>query len=124
MAGYDLHVEQGSSPGVDFFALPGTRVDAVVPGTVVFVGVGGDCNTASAHIAGGKNGILYTYTDITDLSVRVGQPVGWGQRVGALVSIEQDACLAEHHSSPHVHIGVIDQANGRLLRPELFFIHP
>ncbi|HEX2070226.1 MAG TPA: M23 family metallopeptidase [Thermoleophilaceae bacterium] len=101
----------GQHRGVDIAASAGTPVVAAAGGRVRFAGlVGSSGLTVSARTADGRLDISYLHLDTA--TVRAGQSVGLGQRIGT-VGTSGDPST----SAPHLHFGVRDAGTRRYRDP-------
>jgi murein DD-endopeptidase MepM/ murein hydrolase activator NlpD len=107
----------GQHRGIDIDAPTGTPVVAAVGGTVRFSGlVGSSGITVSTRTADGRFDVSYLH--LSAASVRTGQAVGPGERIGAAGTTGSPSS-----TTPHLHIGVRD-AGTRRYRDPLDFLPP
>jgi len=107
----------GQHRGIDVAAAAGTPVTAAVSGHVRFAGlVGSSGLTVSVRTANGRFDVSYLHLATT--SVRSGQTVAPGQRIGAVGTSGRRSKAA-----PHLHFGVRD-AGTRRYRDPLDFLPP
>ena len=88
----------GFHPGIDLSAPTGTPVSAAAAGRVVFAGFDGGGYGKLVEVAHG-NGVLSMYAHLSAFSVRVGQSVATGARVGRVGSTGES-------TGPHLHFEV------------------
>ena len=108
----------GQHRGIDIAAPVGDAVVAATPGKVTFAGVAGTSGlTVSIRTADGRFDTSYLHLSST--SVRAGQPVAAGQRIGAVgISGRRSA------EQPHLHFGVREAAQRQAYRDPLDFLAP
>jgi len=107
----------GQHRGIDIAATAGTPVVAAAGGTVRFSGLVGTSGlTVSVRTAGG--GLDTSYLHLATASVRAGQAVGPGERIGTAGASGRPSTAV-----PHVHFGVRD-AGTRRYRDPLDFLPP
>ena len=107
----------GQHRGVDVAAAAGTPVTAAVSGHVRFAGlVGSSGLTVSVRTADGRFDTSYLH--LSTVSVRSGQVVGAGERIGAVGMSGRPST-----ATPHLHFGVRD-AGTRRYRDPLDFLPP
>ena len=88
----------GFHPGIDLSAQKGTPVGAAAAGRVVFAGFDGGGYGNLVEVAH-RNGVLSMYAHLSAFSVRVGQSVATGTRVGRVGSTGES-------TGPHLHFEV------------------
>lgn len=107
----------GQHRGIDVGAAVGTPVTAAVGGHVRFAGlVGSSGLTVSIRTADGRFDASYLH--LSTASVRSGQTVGAGERIGAVGSSGRGST-----ATPHLHFGIRD-AGTRRYRDPLDFLPP
>jgi hypothetical protein len=107
----------GQHRGVDIGAAAGTPVTAAVAGRVRFAGlVGSSGLTVSLRTADGRFDTSYLH--LSTVSVRSGQVIGAGERIGAVGETGRRSTTA-----PHLHFGVRDAGTRRYRNP-LDFLPP
>ncbi len=107
----------GQHRGIDVGAATGTPVVAAVGGTVRFAGVVGTSGlTVSVRTADGRFDTSYLH--LGETSVRAGDAVGAGERIGAA-----GASGPPSSAAPHLHFGVRDAAT-RHYRDPLALLPP
>jgi murein DD-endopeptidase MepM/ murein hydrolase activator NlpD len=96
-------------PGLDFAGVMGTAIHVTAPGVVSFTGVrSGYGNTIEVDHGGG---FKTRYGHLSAISVKVGQHVALGERIGAMGSTGRS-------TGPHLHYEV--WVNGRVENPDRF----
>jgi len=101
----------GRHRGIDVAAPTGTPVVAAVDGTVRFAGVVGSAGlTVSVRTADGQFDTSYLH--LAEASVRAGQAVGAGERIGAAGTSGRSSA-----ATPHLHFGVRDSGTRRYRDP-------
>jgi len=88
----------GFHPGIDLAAPTGTRVGAAAAGRVVFAAYDPSGYGSLVEVAHG-GGVLSMYAHLSTISVRVGQSVATGTRVGRVGSTGEA-------TGPHLHFEV------------------
>jgi murein DD-endopeptidase MepM/ murein hydrolase activator NlpD len=107
----------GQHRGIDVAATAGTPVIAAMGGTVRLAGVVGSSGlTVSVRTADGRFDTSYLHLAAT--SVRAGQAVVSGERIGAVGTSGRGSAV-----SPHLHFGIRD-AGTRRYRDPLDFLPP
>lgn len=107
----------GQHRGIDIAAAAGTPVTTAVAGRVRFAGVVGSSGlTVSVRTADGRFDTSYLH--LATASVRSGQVVGAGDRIGAVGTSGRGSVAA-----PHLHFGIRD-AGTRRYRDPLDFLPP
>jgi len=104
--------------GIDIAAETGAEVVAATPGTVRFAGVAGSSGlTVSVRTADGRYDTSYLHLSST--SVREGQRVAGGQRVGAVGTSGRRSATA-----PHLHFGVREAGSRHAYHDPMDFLPP
>jgi hypothetical protein len=88
----------GFHPGIDLPATPGTPVGAAAPGRVIFAALDWSGYGNLVEVAHG-GGVVSMYAHLSALSVRVGQSVSTGTRIGRVGSTGES-------TGPHLHFEV------------------
>jgi hypothetical protein len=108
----------GQHRGVDIAAAPGTPVVAAARGTVVWAGVVGSSGlTVAERTADGAYELSYLH--LSAVSVRRGQTVAAGERLGA-VGVSGTRSVAQ----PHLHFGVREAGDRHAYVDPLRFLPP
>jgi murein DD-endopeptidase MepM/ murein hydrolase activator NlpD len=108
----------GQHRGIDVAAPVGTVVVAAAAGTVRFAGVAGSSGlTVSIRTADGR--LDTSYLHLSAASVRRGERVGRGDRLGAVGTSGRRSAAA-----PHLHFGVRDAGSRHRYRDPLEFLGP
>jgi hypothetical protein len=108
----------GQHRGIDIAGSVGEPVTAAVAGTVRFAGVAGSSGvTVSVRTADGRYDTSYLH--LSSLSVRKGDRVGAGRRLGAVGTTGRRSA-----ERPHLHFGVRDAGTTHAYRDPLRFLPP
>src|SRR5918999_101547 len=108
----------GQHRGIDIGAATGTPVVAAAGGEVRFAGTAGSSGlTVSVRTADGRYDTSYLHLSST--SVREGDPVATGQRLGAVGTTGSRSATA-----PHLHFGVRDAGSRHAYHDPLGFLPP
>jgi murein DD-endopeptidase MepM/ murein hydrolase activator NlpD len=108
----------GQHRGIDIAGDPGAAVVAAVGGTVRFAGVAGDSGlTVSVRTADGRYDTSYLH--LSSASVREGQRVDGGERIGAVGTSGRRSVAA-----PHLHFGVREAGDRHAYHDPMEFLPP
>ena len=108
----------GQHRGIDVAAEPGAPVAAAVGGTVRFAGVAGSSGlTVSVRTADGRYDTSYLH--LADVTVREGEQVAAGQRLGSVGTSGRRSV-----GQPHLHFGVRDAGSRHAYHDPLSFLPP
>ena len=100
-------IRSGSHTGLDIAAPTGTKIGAAADGTVTFAGWKGSYGKMIVISHG--NGVQTYYAHCSSISVKVGQTVKQGQKIGAVGS-------TGNSTGPHLHLEV--RVNGVAYNPQ------